>query len=465
MSEDRVRSTSSDTASPTGRPLAFGGLRARQPRASHDGTMRTGEPLTATIDAPPEPGITVVGLQCRECGEQEPVGPSHVCGFCFGPLEVVYDHDAIAARISRERIERGPASLWRYGDLLPVLSDDPGARIDMGTGYTPLRPAPRLGERLGLDDLWIKDDTRNPSGSFKDRVVTIAISAARALGMDTIACASTGNLAGAVSAHAAYAGMPAYVFIPHDLERGKILGAAVYGATVVAVDGNYDDVNRLCAEVADVRGWGFANVNLRPFYAEGSKSIGFEIAEQLGWSLPDHVVIPIASGSMLTKIHKAFGELERHGLVEAGTPRISGAQATGCSPVAEAFERGSLDIRPQKPDTIARSLAIGNPADGYYAAKVATETGGVIGHVPDEEIVAGMRLLAETEGVFAETAGGVTVANLKRFAESGAVERGERVVAVISGNGYKTIETLENHVGPTFTVAPTLDALERELAG
>jgi threonine synthase len=420
--------------------------------------------VTATIaDAPSRPRITVTGLRCRECGEQEPVGPSHVCGFCFGPLEVVYDEDAIAERVSRERIAAGPASLWRYADLLPVLSDDPEHRIDLGTGFTPLRPAPRLGERLGLTDLWIKDDTRNPSGSFKDRVVTMAISAARALGLDTLACASTGNLAGAVSAHAAHAGMPAYVFIPRDLERGKILGAAVYGANVVAVDGNYDDVNRLCAEVADARGWGFANVNLRAFYSEGSKSIGFEIAEQLGWRLPDHVVIPIASGSMLTKIHRAFGELTRYGLVEGAPPRISGAQATGCSPVAEAFERGSVDIRPQKPDTIARSLAIGNPADGYYAVQTAKETGGAIGHVSDDEIVAGMRLLAETEGVFAETAGGVTVANLKRFAESGVVGRDERVVAVISGNGYKTLEALEGHIGPTFEVSPSLGDLEAAL--
>ena len=420
--------------------------------------------MPTITDAPPTLGVTVEGLRCRECGEQEPIGPSHVCGFCFGPLEVVYDHAGIAQRISRERIEAGPASLWRYGDLLPVLSEDPALRVDLGTGFSPLRPAPRLGERLGLDDLWIKDDTRNPSGSFKDRVVTMAISAAKALGLDTIACASTGNLAGAVSAHAAHAGMPAYVFIPRDLERGKIVGAGVYGANVVAVDGTYDEVNRLCAEVADARGWGFANVNLRPFYAEGSKSIGFEIAEQLDWTLPDHVVIPIASGSMLTKIHKAFGELVEHGLVADHPTRISGAQATGCSPVAEAFERDSLDIRPQKPDTIARSLAIGNPADGYYAVQVANETGGIIGHVGDQEIVDGMRLLAETEGVFAETAGGVTVANLRRFAEAGTVERSERVVAVISGNGYKTLEALDGAVTPTFEVAPTLDALEQELA-
>ena len=404
----------------------------------------------------PPPTITVVGLRCRECGEPEDLGASHVCSFCFGPLEVVYDEDGIAARVSRERIQQGPASLWRYQDLLPVLSGDPATRIDLGTGFTPLRPAPRLGAALGLKELWLKDDTRNPSGSFKDRVVTIALSAGRALGMDTFACASTGNLANAVAAHAAAWGVSAYVFIPHDLERGKVVGSAVYGANLVSVKGTYDDVNRLCAEVADTKGWGFANVNLRAFYAEGSKTIGFEIAEQLGWQLPDHVVIPVASGSMLTKVHKAFGELQRYGLVDGDTPRISGAQATGCSPVAEAFERDSFDIRPQKPDTIARSLAIGNPADGYYALQVAKQTGGVVGHVSDDEVVAGIRLLAETEGLFAETAGGVTVANLKRFAENGVVGADERVVAVISGNGYKTIEAVQDHVGPTFHVTPAL---------
>jgi threonine synthase len=406
---------------------------------------------------PPVPTITVTGLRCRECGEPEDLGASHVCSFCFGPLEVVYDEDGIAQRITRERIAQGPSSLWRYQDLLPVLSEDPATRIDLGTGFTPLRRAPRLAEALGLKELWLKDDTRNPSGSFKDRVVTIALSAGRALGIDTFACASTGNLANAVAAHAAAWGVPAYVFIPHDLERGKIVGSAVYGANLVSVKGTYDDVNRLCAEVADTKGWGFANVNLRAFYAEGSKTIGFEIAEQLGWQYPDHVVIPVASGSMLTKVHKAFGELQRYGLVDGDTPRISGAQATGCSPVAEAFERDSFDIRPQKPDTIARSLAIGNPADGYYALQVAQQTGGVIGHVPDDEIVAGIRLLAETEGLFAETAGGVTVANLRRFAESGAVGADERVVAVISGNGYKTIEAVEDHVGPRYHVTPALD--------
>ncbi|GGI07822.1 threonine synthase [Egicoccus halophilus] len=427
-------------------------------------TLTTPPSPTATAVPPntagvPALGVNVTGLRCRECGEPEELASSHVCSWCFGPLEVAYDEALLASRVSRERIEAGPRSLWRYGDLLPVLSDDPATRIDLGTGFTPLRPAPRLAAHLGLRELWLKDDTRNPSGSFKDRVVTIALSAARALGIETVACASTGNLAGSVSAHAAAAGMPAYVFIPHDLERGKVVGAAVYGANVVAVEGNYDDVNRLCVEVADREGWGFVNVNLRAFYAEGSKSIGYEIAEQLGWQLPDHVVAPLASGAMFTKIDKAFGELRRYGLVDDAqpTPRMSGAQATGCSPIAEAFARESLDVRPQRPDTIARSLAIGNPADGYYALQVARATGGVVGHVPDDEIVAGIQLLARTEGVFAETAGGVTVANLVRFVEQGHVDRDERVVAVISGNGYKTIEAVEAAVGVTHRTTPALD--------
>jgi threonine synthase len=404
----------------------------------------------------PSLSTNVLGLRCRECGEPEPVGLSHVCGFCFGPLEVVYDDEAVASRLTRARVEAGPRSLWRYGDLLPVLSDEAAHRLDLGTGFTPLRPAPRLAARLGLRELWLKDDTRNPSGSFKDRVVTVALSAARALGVDTVACASTGNLANSVSAHAAAAGLPAYVFIPHDLERGKVVGSAVYGANVVAVEGNYDDVNRLAAEVADREGWGFVNVNLRAFYAEGSKSIGFELAEQLGWQLPDHVVAPLASGSMFTKIHKAFGELQRYGLIDGQLPRMSGAQATGCSPIAEAFERDSFDVRPQRPDTIARSLAIGNPADGYYALKVVAETEGAVGHVGDDEVVAGIRLLAETEGIFAETAGGVTVANLVRFVEQGIIAEDERTVAVISGNGYKTLEAVEPQLGPTYRTSPSL---------
>lgn len=399
----------------------------------------------------------LVGLACRECGEVEEVGLSHVCGYCFGPLEVVYDTDRVASVVSRERIEAGPHSLWRYADLLPTLSSDPALRVDLGTGLSPLRAAPRLAERLGLDELWLKDDTVNPTGSFKDRVVTVALSAGRALGIDTFACASTGNLGNSVAAHAAAIGVPAYVFIPNDLEVGKVIGSAVHNPNLVTVRGSYDDVNRLCAEVADEKGWGFVNVNLRTYYAEGSKTIGFEIAEQLGWQFPDHVVAPVASGAMMVKIDKGFRELRQYGLVDGDLPRVSGGQATGCSPVAEAFGRDSFDVRPQKPDTIAKSLAIGNPADGYYALKVAAATNGVIGHVGDDEIIAGIRLLAETEGVFAETAGGVTIANLKRMVESGQVARGERTVAVISGNGYKTVDALAGSVGPTFEVSPGLD--------
>lgn len=403
------------------------------------------------------PVTNVTGLTCRECGHTVPIAAVHVCELCFGPLELAFDRDVLKATVTKERIEAGPASLWRYKDLLPQFGATDTSRVDLGSGFTPLTKAPRLAEAIGLDELWIKDDTRNPSGSFKDRVVTIALTAAKALGIDTIACASTGNLANSVSAHAAAAGMDAYVFIPKDLERSKILGSAVYGANVIAVDGNYDDVNRLAAEVADATGWGFVNINLRAFYAEGSKTIGFEIAEQLGWELPDHVVVPLASGAMYVKIDRAFRLLRDLGLVDGPQPRMSGAQATGCSPIAEAYGRNSLDIRPQKPDTIARSLAIGNPADGYYALKTAQDTNGTIGDVSDEEIRDGMRLLASTEGIFAETAGGVTVATLKNLVASGAIARDERTVAVISGNGYKTAETLADSLGATHTVSPSLN--------
>lgn len=427
--------------------------------------------MTSPITAPsgthattrqPPPTVNVTGLACRECGATEPLGASHVCGFCFGPLGVTYDPE-VTARATRARIEAGPHSVWRYQDLLPVLSDDPALRVDLGTGWSPLRPAPRLAARLGLGELWLKDDTRNPTGSFKDRVVTMALSAGRALGIETFACASTGNLANSVAGHAAAIGAEAYVFIPDDLEQGKVVNSAVYGPNLVAVQGTYDDVNRLCAELADERGWGFVNVNLRAFYAEGSKTIGFEVAEQLGWRLPDHLVGPIASGSMFTKIRAAFEQLLELGLVEGSVPRMSGAQATGCSPVAEAFARGSRDVRPQRPDTVAKSLAIGNPADGTYAVQAAQETGGAIGHVSDQEVVDGIRLLAETEGIFGETACGVTIANLKRFAESGHVTPEESVVAVLSGHGLKTLEAVAPAVGPTFTTSPALDDFTSQL--
>jgi threonine synthase len=395
----------------------------------------------------------VKGLQCRECGRDYAIAAQHVCEFCFGPLEIVYDYDAIADSVSHASIAAGPLSIWRYADLLPVLEGtDPDDRVDLGAGFTPLVRAPRLGEALGLDDLWIKNDTRNPTNSFKDRVVSVALTAAKALGYDTAACASTGNLANSVAAHAARSGMRSYVFIPHDLEEAKILASAIYAPNLVAVKGNYDDVNRLCAEVAGEYGWAFVNVNVRPYYAEGSKTIGFEIAEQLGWKLPDHVVAPMASGSMLVKIDKAFTELAKVGLVEERDVRISGAQATGCSPIATAFKDGTGAVRPQRPDTIAKSLAIGDPADGYYALDAVGRTGGFMEDVSDAEVVDAMRLLAATEGIFGETAAGVTIACLRKAAAAGTIERGERTVAVVSGHGLKTMDPLTAHIGPTHTI-------------
>ena len=337
-----------------------------------------------------------MGLRCRECGREFPVAPIYTCEWCFGPLEVAYDYDAIARVTSRERIAAGPASLWRYADLLPVASDP---SVDLGTGFTPLVRADRLAAELGLGEVWLKNDTRNPTNSFKDRVVSIALSKALEFGFKVAACASTGNLANSVAAHAAHAGLRSYVFIPSNLEQGKIVTTSVYGGNVVAIDGNYDDVNRLCAELAGIYEWAFVNVNMRPFYAEGSKTLAFETAEQLGWQVPDHVVVPAASGSLLTKIQKGFQELHRVGLLdEEPNVRVSGAQALGCSPIATAFIEESDTIRPVKPDTIAKSLAIGNPADGYFALDAVRKSGGGFASVTDGEIVEGMELLARTEG-------------------------------------------------------------------
>ena len=401
-------------------------------------------------------------LRCRGCGTEFPVEPAHVCDRCFGPLEVAFDYDAIAANVTRASIAAGPSTLWRYRDLLPVPTDEPFTPVHLGGGLTPLTPAPRLAEALGLDDLWLKNDTVNPTWSFKDRVVSVALTAGRVLGFDTVACASTGNLANSVAAHAASAGLNAYVFIPHDLEHTKVLASAVYGPQLIAVKGNYDDVNRLCSEVADEYGWGFVNINLRPFYAEGSKTIGFEIAEQLGWTLPDQVIAPMASGSMMVKIHKAFGELIKVGLVDEAPWKMYGAQALGCSPIATAFAAGEDEPTPVRPDTIAKSLAIGNAADGGPAIAIARRTGGGMDSVTDDEIVDAMRLLARTEGIFAETAGGVTVAVLRKLAAADQIDRSARTVAVISGNGLKTIDAVPG--APTFTVAPSLDDFE-EAAG
>jgi threonine synthase len=398
----------------------------------------------------------VEGLKCRECARAYPAEALHVCEFCFGPLEVSYDYDAIAAQISRESIAAGRHSLWRYADLLPANSEAP---VDLGAGMTPLVRADRLAAELGLGELWIKNDTLNPTGSFKDRVVSVALTKARELGFKVAACASTGNLANSVAAHAAWAGMESYVFIPSDLEQGKVVTSAVYGGNLIAVEGNYDDVNRLCAELTSEQPtWAFVNVNVRTYYAEGSKTLAFEVAEQLGWQAPDHVVVPIASGSQLTKIAKGFRELVKVGLLDSASVRISGAQAEGCSPVATAFAEGTDHIRPQKPSTIAKSLAIGNPADGYYALDEVRQSGGAIGSVTDEEIVAGIRLLARTEGIFAETAGGVTIATLAKLAASGVVRKDERVVAYVTGLGLKTIEAVSQQCGPTATIKPTLEA-------
>jgi threonine synthase len=404
----------------------------------------------------------VTGLRCRECARPYPAEALHVCDYCFGPLEVVYDYDALRAHVTRDLIAAGPQTIWRYAPLLPVVDSSP---IDLGTGCTPLVRADRLAAELGLGELWIKNDTANPTGSFKDRVVSVALTKARQLGFKVAACASTGNLANSVAAHAARAGMVSVVFIPHDLELAKVTATAVYGGNVVAVEGTYDDVNRLCAELASEHpAWAFVNVNIRTYYAEGSKTLAFEVAEQLGWTAPDHVVVPVASGSQLVKVAKGFRELYDVGLLdEEPHVRVSGAQASGCSPVATAFAEKTDAIRPVKPSTIAKSLAIGNPADGWYALKTVRDSGGAFGSVTDAEIVDGIKLLARTEGIFAETAGGVTIATLAKLASEGIVRSDEKVVAYVTGHGLKTTEALSGSVGPTSTIAPTMEAFASAL--
>jgi threonine synthase len=399
----------------------------------------------------------VEGLRCRECAHPYPAEALHVCEWCFGPLEVVYDYDAIRAVVSRESIAAGPLSIWRYADLLPAAAE--GA-VSLGAGFTPLVRADRLAAELGLGEVWIKNDTLNPTGSFKDRVVSVALTKAQELGFKVAACASTGNLANSVAAHAAHAGMESVVFIPSDLEAGKVVTTAVFGGRLIAVDGNYDDVNRLCAELAGERpSWAFVNVNVRTYYAEGSKTLAFEVAEQLGWQAPDHVVVPVASGSQLTKVAKGFRELFTVGLLDDEPHvRVSGAQAVGCSPVAQAFAAGWDLVKPVKPNTIAKSLAIGNPADGVYALDEVRTSGGSFAAVTDEEIIAGIHLLARTEGIFAETAGGVTIATLAQLAASGVVRPDERVVAYVTGNGLKTVEAVAPHFGPTATIAASAAA-------
>ena len=384
----------------------------------------------------------VNGLRCKECNERYPVEPLYVCDFCFGPLEVEYDYESIARSISRKSIESGPMTLWRYADLLPAEADN---AVDIGAGFTPLVKADNLGDVLGLDNLWIKNDTANPTHSFKDRVVSVATTKTLEFGFDTIACPSTGNLAGATAAHGARANLNTMVFVPHDLERAKINTAAIFGS-VILVRGNYDDVNRLCSELADQHPWAFVNINMRPYYSEGSKSLGFEVAEQLGWRAPRHIIVPVASGSLLTKVWRGLREFTDLGLIEDAATSMHVAQAAGCSPVASAIQNEETHPKPVQPNTIAKSLAIGNPADGYYAGKVTRDSGGRGCIVPEEDVAAGIRLLAETEGIFAETAGGVVISALKQLADSGVIKREDETVALITGTGLKTLDAVEDSI-------------------
>jgi threonine synthase len=401
------------------------------------------------------------GLICRECGSAYPSEARYSCENCFGPLEVDYDLGAARGVVTRASIESGPASIWRYGALLP----DPGVEpIDLGAGWTPLRRSTRLADVLGVRELFLKDDTRNPTGSFKDRVVSVAMSSARRLGFTTAACASTGNLATSVAAHAAFAGWPSVTIIPSDLEKSKIAMAAIFGGTVLGVEGNYDDVNRLCVElVAEHEDWAFMNVNLRPYYAEGSKTLAFEICEQLGWRTPDQVVVPLASGSQFTKVAKGFHQFIDLGLVDGDAPTLFGAQATGCSPIATAFAKGAEVVTPQRPNTIARSLAIGNPADGPYVLDELRANGGDCGSVSDDEILECIGLLARTEGIFAETAGGVTIASLRQMLERGTIDPEKSIVAIISGHGLKTLDAVVETATVSSTITPSLEAAEEAL--
>jgi threonine synthase len=397
-------------------------------------------------------------LKCRECGREYPLVATHVCEYDFGPLEVAYDYDRIRQTMTRAVIEARPRSMWRFRELLPVAGEP---TVGLEVGGTPLIRADRLAKRLGIRELWIKNDAVNyPTLSFKDRVVSVALSRARELGFTTVACASTGNLANSVAANAAAAGLNAYVFIPSDLEHSKVVNSWIYGAKVIGIKGHYDEVNRLCAEVAGKYPWAFVNVNVRPYYAEGSKSMGLEIVEQSGWRVPRHTVVPMASGSLLTKIHKSYGEAIKLGLAPEAEYKIHGAQATGCAPISTAQKAGLDFFKPVKPNTIAKSLAIGTPADGFYALRVMKDTGGQAGDVSDDEIRQGIKLLAECEGIFAETAGGVTVGVAKKLIAGGAIPAGESAVLCITGNGLKTVDALAGHAGFTREIKPSLREFE-----
>src|SRR5690606_33187760 len=384
----------------------------------------------------------VLGLKCKECGHRVPVSPAHVCEQCFGPYEVEYDYAAMKGKVTRASIEAGPRSLWRYRDLLPIAGEP---RAGLHSGMTPLRRADRLAAELGCKNLWIKDDSCNyPTYSYKERVVAVAITKAVEFGFDTVGCASTGNLANSVAAHAAQAGVRCYGMIPHDLEQGKVLGSLIFGPNMVRIRGNYDDVNRLCTEIADKYGWAIVNVNLRPYYTEGAKTYGFEIAEQLGWELPQHTVVPTAGGTILPKIYKGYQELIKLGLVDDTPAKIYSAQAAGCNPVVTAIQKGSDIIEPQKPNTIAKSIAIGNPADGYYAAQVVKDSGGWGESATDQEIVDAIKLLGRTEGIWTEPAGGTTLAVAIKLIQSGRIPRDESIVVSITGNGLKTQEAVQD---------------------
>ncbi len=399
-----------------------------------------------------------IALRCRKCGQEYPLKLMNLCEFCLSPLEVSYDYKAIAGAVSRENIAQGPFSMWRYRDFLPVEAKE----TDIGAGFTPLVKADNLGRKLGLEQLYIKNDCVNPTYSFKDRPVSVAIAKAQEAGFDTIACASTGNLAASVAGHAAKAGMKAYVFVPADVETGKLIGIAIYNPVLVTVKGSYDDVNRLCSQLAGKYRWGFININLRPYYAEGSKTLGYEVVEQLGWRAPDCVIYPAGSGLSFTRIWKGLDELAMVGLIDPLNTHMYLAQAAGSSPIVNAFQSGTQHVHPVKPDTIVKSIAIGNPADGYYALRVARQSGGGAVAVTDEEAIAGVKLLAQTEGIFAEAAGGVVVASLKKLAASGTIKKSELAVAFITGAGPRTQEVVADIVQP-ITIEPTLTSFEEML--
>ncbi len=404
----------------------------------------------------------VKGLKCRECSRHYPKEPLYVCEYCFGPLEVDYDYEKIKHKLTKDVLESRPKTMWRYRELLPI---DKEPVVGLETGFTPLIRARNLEKALGVKELYLKDDSVNhPTMSFKDRVVSVAISKAKEFGFDTVACASTGNLANSVASQSAKAGLKRYIFIPADLELGKIIGTLIYNPVLVAVDGNYDQVNRLCSEVAMKYKWAFVNINIRPYYAEGSKTYGYEIIEQLGWKAPKHIVVPCAGGSLITKIWKSLKEFENIGFIDKFDTKMYASQAAGCNPIVTAVKENLEIIKPVKPNTIAKSLAIGNPADGVYAVGAVKESGGWAEDVSDEEIVEAIKLLAETEGIFTETAGGVTLGAAKKLIEQGKIPRNESIVVCITGNGLKTQEAVKDKIGKPIRIKPTLDSFEQAIS-